>query len=256
MITTPHTYMNTDTLAAFGTLSVASGLSAPFDLAVGLFVILGLVFMDKTTWGRHIAVFAWMCSRIWPEFIHDSYHVSDAPILLMGVAFLVLAERVRGLSTGIRRSLEITYVVLALLPIHGPPHFVLGVAFCATCVTQWIVATAEQRQAPEGLIKSCVWILCLKTPALAVVPVFFDVWTLRKHVALPSTKRGSEVAVQAPTPAPSSSSSSQPSRPPIRSARVPPQYYSRASTLPTVQRKTEDESSELSKYTPIESDEV
>lgn len=240
--------MNPDTLAAFGTLCVASGLGAPFDLAVGLFVLLGLVFVDKTTWGRHVAVFAWMCSRIWPEFIHDSYHASDVPILLMGIAFLAAGDRVRDLPLGARRALEITYVVSVLMPVHGPPHVILGAAFCATCVVQWLVVAPDRRLAPEGLIKSSVWILCLKTPVLAVVPVMIDVWHLRHHVSLPR---------RAETPsAPPLVASSQPSaRPPIRSARVPPQFYSRA-PIHTVQRKPEDESSELNKYTPIESDEV
>lgn len=234
--------MTPDTLVAFGVLCVASGLGPPFDLAVGLFTLLGLVFMDKTTWGRPVAVFAWMCSRVWPEFVHDVYHVSDIPVLGLGIAFL--GDRVRDLPLGVRRTLEITYVVLTFLPIHGPPPAVLGAAFCATCATQWWLATPDQQKAPDILLKSSVWILCLKTPVLAVIPVGMSVWSVRKRVALPQRP---EVVAPVKT--------SQPTRPPIRSARVPPQYYSRAS-IPAALHKTEDESTELSKYTPIESDEV
>jgi hypothetical protein len=240
---------NTDTLGAFGALCAASFLGPPFDLAVGLFTLLGLVFVDKTTWGRHVAVFSWMCGRIWPEVIHDSYNVSDVPILILGLVFLCARERVDSIPVGARRSLEITYVVFMMLPVHGPPHAVLGVAFCATCAVLWTTTTPELRQTPEILIKSCVWILCLKTPALALVPLVCDVWFLRRYVALPSTKR----TTTEPAPAPPRPKTAPQSRP-IRSARVPPEYYSK--NTPPPPRKTEDESSELSKYVPIESDEV
>lgn len=240
------------TLISFGALTAASALPAPFDLALGFLVLIGLLATDRQTWSRHVAVFVWMLSRVWPAWIHDPYRVSDFLVFFLGGTMLVDQFRPFKAQVVVRRSLELVYTICVLMPVHGTPHVVLGATYAFTAGVVWY--TTEDRGHPALLLKTCVWIVCLKTPALAVFPLAFDVWILRRHVSLPRTQLP---AAAAPTPA----AAPKPPPPPavgrqIRSSRVPPEYYSRGQPS-SISRRTEGMlDPELNAYQPIVSDEV
>lgn len=206
-------------------------MPAPWDLVGGLGVLMGLVALmlggGEAGWGRQIATFAWMCSRVWPSWIHDPYALTDAVVILVGgLAFgFGLHRRVKP-QVGVR-AMEIVYVLFAMLPTHGKPHVALGAAFALTCACVWR-ARPEDRDAPEGLLRSTGWILCLKSPISCVVPVALDAWMLREILlakpsppVLPITAAGTPVTT---------TTTEKPPRPPAPLKRLTPEHIDLGNT--------------------------
>ncbi len=229
------------TAIAFGALALAGAMPAPLDLAAGFFVLVGLLAWDRTSWSRHLAVFAWMCSRVWPNLIHDPYAAGD--LFVMGAGGALFGVK-RATDVRLKRAVEVAYAVLVLLPYHGTPHPVVSAAFSVACVCAW-------RFDPDALLGDSVWILCLKSPAAACAPTLVCAWRAFPRRSAPA--KAAAVAVTTPTP-PSTTTSSRPAN---LSARVPPEYYHRSSYVPPNPALKKEASAELSKWgTPIESDVV
>lgn len=217
-------------MAGFACLVAASVLPTPYDVGIGFLVFMSFVARDRYVWIRYALTFAWMCSRVWPAWIYDPYAFVDLAHVALGGLFL--SRLVQHMP---RRVVEIAYAILVLFPNHTSPHVLISTTFLITgaCL---IVCDVQD------VIPSSIWILCLRTPIACVLPLSYDVWMLRKkfekpHVAVVS-KSTEPVVVTTP-------------RNVLRTARVPPAYYSRIS-IRNAQLFTHD----LKEYAPIASEVV
>jgi hypothetical protein len=268
-------YRNADTILIFAVLASAAALPGPFDLAVGLSVLLGSIAWDRTSWTRPTAAFAWMCSRVWPSVIHDPYNVTDVLVLAVGLYFSLGAHAYTdaAMHVGVRRGAEILYAVLVLMPIHGPPHLLVSLAYCVTCACVHVVSSASTDHTLV-VMRNCLWILCIKSPFVFVFPIMNNAWLVRKYLMKPPTApvgtaaAATTISGSSSRPTPNSSSQRRSSAVvftnrvvPI-SARVPPQYQRSgaisSSSTPIVpgRRPIEEDDAELAKHSGFDTDEV
>jgi hypothetical protein len=223
-----------DTFIAFALLGIAAAFPSPFDLATGLATLMGLMFRDRTTHGRQLAVFVWMLSRVWPALLNDSYRIYDWFMFAIGFG-LYQTRSIQKIETEfIREFTFITYAVLALLPLHDAPRLATSMTFAFSACVEWYVSTTDQSKF-DVILRPCMWILCIRrTNAFTIFSIAHSIWLLRQNASAPIPHVVSESSSYSSQPKTSKSASSTRSNKRIQSARVPSAYILRNSTPPAL----------------------
>lgn len=232
-----------ETVGAFAILGVAGGLPAPLDSVIGLGVLTALVIRDRATWDRHVAAFAWLASRVWPVWINDPFHVYSLVLFLTG--FTLFHARLIQRIPKFHELIEVIYLVMVLLPFHDAPDVAMSMVFAGCVVVEWAVAT---QHTPETLVRPCVWILCVRTPILALVPIVYGLWRMRQHVSRPAVSS----VVTKPNPV---SVTRQKRNRPIPSVNPPAEYLARDYDVETTYAEIVPDP-EIGSIPPIDSDTV
>lgn len=236
-----------ETVIAFGTLGAAGLLPNPFDLAISFAVLLGLIARDRTTWGRHVAVFAFMLSRTWPMWINDPFAVYELCIFILG--FGVFQTRlVDKISAAYLKELcEITYVVLLLLPLHSAPHPLASTIFCVAACIEWYCAPSTPPR-PDTILRHTAWLLCMRRASLlSFTGLMYSIWLVRRKT-MPAAAPARTTTKHQPASL---------TRPRIvPSVRVPSEYIRRSVAAVHTQRPHDEEEGIVLTQPAIESDDI
>lgn len=261
-----------DTAFAFGALALASALWTPFDMAVGMLAFVGLLVWDRATWGRQLAVAAWMCSRQWPTWISDPWDVSGAAVFVLGGLFFGLGRN-REMGTRAQRATELLLYALCALPTHQGPHVISSLSFALTAACAWIIQDVSKSE-PTAMLRRCAWILAVRNPVLALAPVAHDAYLLHKsgrlHFRNKSKVDADHALLYPQSPSPSSAATA-----PFAAAsalsqfsgsgtrrnapfpnRIPLRYYGRIHTVGASVPHKSLEDPELNKYVPLTASDV